>query len=132
MTPLHQDHRIVFAQGAAVLLVAIALHYLEKTVFETGDTYALLFGQFASKREVAIVSIIFLFGGTYVAGLAQGWIVDILTQSGNFEAGVGLGLWAIIIFTNQQVESWKPLNEDEPVFWIIAIVGFVLITSSLA
>lgn len=132
MTLLHPDHRVVFAQGAAVLLVAITLHCLEKTVFTTGDTYALLFGQFASKREVAVVSILFLFGGTYAAGLAQGWIVDILTQPGHFEAGVGLGLWAIIIFTNQQVESWKPLNEDDPVFWVIAIIGFVLIASSLA
>lgn len=123
---------MVFAQGVAVILAALLLNYAKGLVFDTGDTYARVLGEFASKRETAAILIVSMFAGPYVAGLLQEWMVALLVQPGYLEIGAGLGLWALILLTNQQVNSWKPFNEDDPMFVVMAVLGFVLVLSGLA
>ncbi len=132
MTLTGEGTRILFAQGVAIILVALFLNYSKGFVFETGDTYARLLGEFASKRETAAILIFSIFGGPYIAGLLQEWMVTLLLQPGHLEIGVGLSLWAVILLTNQQVKSWKPFNEDDPLFVVMGILGIVLILSGIS
>ncbi|WP_247003862.1 hypothetical protein [Halosolutus gelatinilyticus] len=132
MTLIGENARLVFAQGVAVVLAALLLNCVKGMVFDTGDTYARVLGEFASKRETAAILIVSMFAGPYVAGLLQEWLVAFLLRPGYLEIGAGLGLWALIHLTNRQVKSWKPFNEGDPLFVVMAVLGFVLIFSGLA
>ena len=132
MSLIGESARLVFAQGVAVILAALLLNYAKGLVFDTGDTYARVLGEFASKRETAAILIVSMFAGPYAAGHLQEWMVALLLRPGYLEIGAGLGLWALILLTNQQVNSWKSFNEDDPMFVVMAVLGFVLILSGLA
>ncbi|MGB9952150.1 hypothetical protein ACOZ4F_07075 [Haloarcula marismortui] len=117
----------LLAQGIATLLVAFALSFIKDSIFDSGDSYASVFGRFASKRETALLLICFAIGGTYVSGAVQSWIATILTQPGNLTIAAGLGIWAILVMTNRQVENWKLFSDSDPLLQALAIVGTGLV-----
>jgi hypothetical protein len=115
------------AEGIAILLIAIGLTQLKDAIFTTGDTYASILGQFASKRETALLLIGFTLGGAYLTSTIQTIIVNTLTTPGAFSFTLGIALWAILFHTNRQVPNWNLASTDDPLLVAIAITATTLL-----
>lgn len=117
----------LFARGIATLLIAFALSFIKDLIFDSGESYASIFGRFASKRETAILLICFAIIGSYVSGAIQTWLVSLLIQPRNLRIAAGIGILAVVVMTNRQVDDWKLLGGSDPLMQALAIVGTGLV-----